>query len=168
MLAELAIGDPRSALSIALKGERIDQDGFAAPELDVVGTCIFERHALAQCDLLYSQGDQCRVLQLGEAPLIGIGDKWHPLRGYYAIRPRRQRLIQPDLPMGNQQLLLNQSLIEASLQKSVVLLAITGLDLSKKLRTTDKKESARISKGASQALLSRPGQGRLFLCGWNL
>ena len=52
-----------------------DEDRFATAKLDVVGAAVLEPHVVIQRDELNLQGCQCSVLELAEAPLVGIRNK---------------------------------------------------------------------------------------------
>ena len=75
MLAVLAIGGPGLAFDGLAQGQGVDEDGPAAPELDVVGAGVDQRQAPPQGALFDLQGGQRGVLELAEAPLVGIGDE---------------------------------------------------------------------------------------------
>ena len=75
MLAILAVGRPGLAFDGPAQGQGVDEDGPAPQELDVVGAGVDQRHAAAKSALLDIERGQGRVLELAEAPLVGIGDE---------------------------------------------------------------------------------------------
>ena len=88
VLAELPIRLPRGAAVRLLERERVDEDRAAVKELDVVGGGIAERHPAALRLLLGAKREERRVLELGEGPLVRVGDEPDLLR-----RNDRQRVV---------------------------------------------------------------------------
>lgn len=75
MLAELPVGDPGPAFEDLLKGEGVNEDGLAFPELNIVRAAIFERHPKPKRFPLNLQSAQRRLFELAETPFVGIGDE---------------------------------------------------------------------------------------------
>ena len=75
VLAELAVGDPRSAVLVRLERQRVDHDRARVAELDVVGRGVLERPAGGQRLELDVERQQRGVLELAERPLEGIRDE---------------------------------------------------------------------------------------------
>ena len=79
VLAELLVRDPRRIRGQPLERQVVDEHRLDAPELDVVRGGVLERPALREAAAWTSEGQERRVLELPERPLIGIADEWHHL-----------------------------------------------------------------------------------------
>ena len=92
VLAELAIGDPGRPLVGPLEREGVDEDGPAAPELDVVGGRVAEREALLERERLGVEGQEGGIPEHAERPLVRIRDEIDPLRPDDRMGRLRRRL----------------------------------------------------------------------------
>ena len=73
VLTELPVADPGLALGVVAEGERVDEDRASVLELDVVGRRVAQRHVELERASLDAECQQRGVLELAEAPLVGIG-----------------------------------------------------------------------------------------------
>ncbi|MFN8619457.1 MAG: hypothetical protein U0869_01760 [Chloroflexota bacterium] len=80
VLAELAIGDPGCALDVPLERERVDEHRLRAAELDVVGGRVAQGQPRVKRLELDVERQERRVLELPEAPLVGVADEVELLR----------------------------------------------------------------------------------------
>ena len=87
VLAELPVRHPRPALHEVFERERVDQDRAPAVELHVVRGGVAERHPVIHRRRLHAQREERRIAQLGEAPLVRIGDERHELGTQHAGGP---------------------------------------------------------------------------------
>ena len=92
VLAELTVGGPWLGWRRHLEGERIDEDRPAAVELDVVGARVLEPHPGVEGPRLDLEGEEGRLLQLGERPLVGIRDEVEEPRPDDGHRPGARRV----------------------------------------------------------------------------
>ncbi len=87
VLAELAVGDPRRAGLEGLERERVDEHRPAAQELDVVGGGVAQREAGPEGRRLGVEGQERRVAELPERPLVGVADERDLLGPDDGVRP---------------------------------------------------------------------------------
>ena len=78
MLAELAVGGPVLAVSVAAERQGVDQQGPGALELDVVGGGVDEGNPLGkESSRDVEVGEGCG-LQGRKRPFVGIRPEWQP------------------------------------------------------------------------------------------
>ena len=75
VLAELAVGGPGLRWRGNLEAEAVDEDRAAGVELDVVGAGVLESHPRVKGPRLQLEGEERGLLQLGEGPLVRVGDE---------------------------------------------------------------------------------------------
>ena len=147
VLTELLIGDPGGIGRQPLEGQVVDEHRLDAPELDVVGGRVLERPAQAERRSLDLEGQECRVLELSERPLIGIADEGHDLRpddrgGGVVERVREWRVLpRQELARGH------QPLGEGARPEGVPFLEPDWLDLAQQDTVSAIDEAARVPPG---------------------
>jgi len=153
VLAELAVAVPRTALLVALERERIDQDRPALEKLDVVGARVLERHVVAQGRLLNSEGGERRVLELAEAPLVGIGEEGDLLgaQRQVGLAGARSRIL--DLLVGDEQPLARELLVEPGRHQPIVMGCVAAVDPAVDDAVAGEDEAAGIPEGGAEDLV---------------
>ena len=144
MLAKLSVGHPGAAFSILLEGKRIDKDRLPSYELYVVGTTIPEGHPELEGFLLDIERSEGSVLELAEAPFVGVGYERYLLRPYHLVGKLRSRAWQGDFFVGDYQSSLHQSLVEPGLYQAVVVILVDGINLTIDRTIMPENEPARI------------------------
>src|SRR5204863_4327893 len=134
-----------------LERERIDEDGLATQELDVEGARVTEGEPGRRRALLYVKGEQCRVPQLGEAPLPRVGDQLHALGLDHCGRVLVPGQFDGGRLMVDQQPIPGQLLAEGGLLEGVPLLGEGLVDLSQEPAVTLEDEAGWVAKGGRDA-----------------
>jgi hypothetical protein len=131
MLTELAVGHPGSHLEL-LEGQRIDEKGPPVYKLDVEGAGVFEGHFVFKSSLLDFEHGQSGFLELGETPLVRIGNEGDDLRLYDLIGPLRVGRRDVGFIMADKQSLFRQRLIQSAGEELIVMVPVDKVDLSAK------------------------------------
>ena len=108
VLAELPVRRPRGGQIGDLEREAVDEDRSPAVELHVVGRRIAQPHPGSQRAALNLQGQEGGLAQLGERPLVRIGDQGELARPNDERRAGDGREVARGLVMGHQQPVADQ------------------------------------------------------------
>ena len=150
MLTELAVGDPRAPLWEGLEGQRVDEDGTAVMELDVVRARVLERHPVVHGDPLDPERRERGVPQLGEAPFVRVGDEAHGIRPHDPVRPGGCGL-DLRLRVRDQELRRGQRVVQAGRVEEFETCPICRLDLPVEGSTPPEHEPGRVAEGAGES-----------------
>ena len=149
VLAELPVGHPGRALLPRLEGERVDEDRPAALELDVVGAGVAQGHAPAERALLQLEGEQRRVPELPERPLVWVGDEVDGLGPEHGRRVRAGGEVQGDGLVGHQQPLAGQLVVQPRAGDGLEFVLEDPVDLAIEDARAGIDEPAGVAKGAA-------------------
>ena len=109
-------------------------------------TGVLERHAETQRDLLDLQGRKRRVLELPEAPLVGVRDERHPPGPNDPVGVATARRRDRDFVVGDQQSALHERVIEPRGHQSIVVCCVAAVDLPVEDVFALEDESAGVAK----------------------
>src|SRR5262249_35009070 len=91
--AELAVCWPGPMLGQKIERKVVDQAWSPDAEgLDVVRARILQNHAVFESAQMQPQGQECRILELVEAPFIGVGDLGYKRRLKHCMAPRKAKM----------------------------------------------------------------------------
>ena len=152
MLTKLTIGDPRLIFFVDFKGKRVNQDGLPLEKLYVICARIFQDHVAVERPLLNFYQRQCRILQLAEAPFIGIGDEGDNFRlnDFVRIVCCFSRAL--NFPVRNQQIIGNQFVVQTRLDQMIVVLLIETANGSEERAVLGKEKAAGVSERTCEAV----------------
>ena len=154
MLAELPVRHPRPTFLVSLERKRIDHDRAAVHELDVIRAGILERHLVSQREPLHAKRQQGRVLQLAEAPLVGIRDERDLGREQRAVMTGRGGRRWLDFLVRDQPVLLHQCLVQARLHQGCVIVGVGLIDLAVDLVLVAKDEPAGVPERGPDGVIN--------------
>ena len=149
MLTKLTIGNPGLIFFVDFEGKRVDQSGLPLEKLYVVCARIFQGHVAVERLLLDSYQRQRRILQLAEAPFVGIGDEGDKFGLNDFVGGSLSRGL--NFPVRNQQMIFNQFVVQTRLDQMIVVLLIETANGSEESAVLGKEKTARISERAGEA-----------------
>jgi hypothetical protein len=149
VFAELPVPGPGRPRLTGLEGERVDEEWAAGDELDVVGAGVAQGETAGQRPLLEPEGQQGRVAQLAERPLVRVGDEPHPLGFEHRHRLRRRREIQRHFAVRYQQPAFHELGVEPRVEEGLVTLLEDPIDLAVERSAPGVDESAGVAVGSA-------------------
>ena len=158
VLAELAVGLPRLARVSAAERERVDENGLAAPELDVVRARVLQRHPGGARPAFDRERRQSRVLQLVEGPLVGIRDEGHDL-GADHLPGAGRRAGTTFVLVRDQKPVADERLVQPGSRQVLEVLPVAGVDLPEEAAVRLEEKTARVAKELGRALPVMPAGG---------